>query len=174
MVIGVVRSALARLLRSPGIETVYRLRRALPDRGSVIRALFQQYPALRSDEVDVLADIGYAAAEAAETMSTMGSSEGFPLDDIPLNEHLGVSPDDMTRGRIAIEIDAPISFPREQGDGWQFYVDSQMDQTVGEFMQDVQAKAREVIEKEAAYHPTIPVPQDLVIGVTMKWQMRLY
>jgi hypothetical protein len=173
MVIGAVRSALARLLRSPGIETVYRLRSALPDRGSVIRALFGRYPALRSDEIDVLADIGYAAAEAAEKMSTMGSSEGFPLDDIPLNEHLGVDPDDMTRGRIAIEIDAPgLNFPREGG--WQFYVDSPMDQTVGEFMQAVQTQARELIEQETAYHEDVTIPQDLVVGVTMKWQMRLY
>ena len=171
--IGIVRAALSRLLRSPGIETVYRLRRVLPDRGSVIRALFLQYPALRSDEIDVLADVGFKAAEAAEAMSVLGPSEGFPVDDIPLNEHLGIEPGDMNRGRIAIEIDAPgLNFPREGG--WQFYVDSPMDQTLGEFMQDVQTKARELIEQETAYHPDVTIPQDLVIAVTMKWQMRLY
>lgn len=173
MVIGAVRSALARLLRSPGIETVYRLRRSLPDRGSVIRALFTRYPALRADEIDVLADIGYEAAEASERMSVMDPTEGFPLDDIPLNEHLGIEPGDMSRGRIAIEIDAPgLNFPRDGG--WQFYVDSPMDQTLGEFMQDVKTKARELIEQETAYHPEATIPEDLVINVTMKWQMRLY
>ena len=174
MVIGVIRSALSRLLRSPGIESVYRLRRALPDRGSVLRALFAQYPALRSDEIDLLADVGYKAAEAAELMSAMGPSEGFPVDDIPLNEHLGIEPGDMNRGRIAVEIDAPIQFPRKSGEGWQFYVDSPMNQTLGEFMESVKTKARELIEAEAAYHPGIPVPDDLVIDVTLKWQMRLY
>jgi hypothetical protein len=173
MVIGVVRAAFARLLRSPGIETVYRLRSSLPDRGSVIRALFGRYPSLREDEIRVLADVGYAAAEAAETMSVMNPTEGFPIDEIPLNEHLGIEPGELTRGRIAIEIDAPgLNFPRQGG--WQFYVDSPMNQTVGDFMQAVQAQARELIEQETAYHPDVTIPQDLVVGVTMKWQMRLY
>lgn len=173
MVIGVIRSALSRLLRSPGIESVYRLRRALPDRGSVLRALFSQYPALRSDEIDLLADVGYKAAEAAEIMSALGPSEGFPVDDIPINEYLGIEPGDMNRGRIAIQIEAPnLNFPREGG--WQFYVDGEMGETRGEFMNRVRAQAKEMIEAEAAYHEDFTMPDTLDVQIEMKWMMRLY
>lgn len=173
MVIGLVRSVLRGLLRSPGIEAVYRLRSALPNRASVLRALIGRYPKLRLPELQTLLDLGYAASDAADRMDTMDPEHGFPLDEIPLNEHLGIDPADMTRGRVAIHIDTPgMNFPREGG--WNFYVDADMDQTLGEFMDQVKAQAREMIEDEAGYHDKFTLPEDLVIDVTMKWSMRLY
>lgn len=173
MVIGLVRAALRGLLRSPGIEAVYRLRNALPNRSSVLRALIGRYPTLRLPEVQTLLDLGYDAIEAAERMEILPPEHGFPLDEIPLNEHLGIDPADMTRGRVAINIDTPgMNFPREGG--WQFYVDADMDQTLGEFMDQVKAQAREMIEAESAYHEDFTIPEDLVIDVTMKWSMRVY
>jgi hypothetical protein len=132
-----------------------------------------RYPSLLRHELDILMDIGYDAADSADRLELMDPSEGFPLDDVPLNEHLGVEPGDLTRGRVAIHIDTPgMNFPRDGG--WQFYIDSPMDQTVGEFIEGVKAQARELIEAETAYHSGFTIPPDLTIEVTMKWSMRLY
>ena len=91
-----------------------------PSAGQILNALGARFPSLTGMERQALLNLGIAAADAASVLENLPPQSGFPLDDIPLNEALGIDVDSLNRGRIAVEISADIPGMPTRGD-WQFY-----------------------------------------------------
>lgn len=169
--IGPVRGLMRKLLRAPGISQVVRLRQMLPDRAWVIQRLGVIYSGLTSSERQKLYDIGLAAQRAAIESMNVSPTSSLPIDQIPINEHLGATVDRFERGQALIDIqDLGINFPRQGG--WQFYVDSDFTGTRQEFEAMVRQRAEEIIRDEARYHKDLELPAQLNIELTPVWMMR--
>lgn len=173
MVIGAVRAAFARILSSPGIEAVWRLRQMYPNKWQIINALGVRFPNLTGAERQVLFDVGTSAANAAQQLENLGPQSGFPLDEIPVNEYLGVDPDVLNRGRVAVSIEANIPGMPRQG-LWQFYADTGLGETWGEFQQAIEGRAQNIIATEVAYYEGATIPPNTELEITVKWTARMF
>ena len=173
MSIGPISQAFRAALSSPGIEAVWRFRQLYPSAGQILNALGARFPHLTGQERQALLNLGTAAADAASVIENLPPQSGFPLNDIPLNEALGIDVDSLNRGRIAVEISADIPGMPTRGD-WQFYANSSLGETLGEFQEAVRNRAREIIEKETQYYEGATIPPNIEIEINLKWTTRLY
>jgi len=124
-------------------------------------------------ERQALLNLGIAAADAASVLENLPPQSGFPLDDVPVNEYLNLDLDSLNRGRVAINVTADIPGLPDRSD-WQFYIDTTLGETIGDFKENIRNRAREIIEKETQYYEGATIPPDISIDVNMKWSMRLY
>ena len=173
MSIGPISHAFRAALSSPGIEAVWRFRQMYPSAGQILNALMGRFPNLTGYERQALLNIGIAAADAASVLENLPPQSGFPLDDVPVNEYLNLDLDSLNRGRVAINITAEIANMGDRTD-WQFYIDTTLGETLGQFKENVRARAQEIIEKEVVYYEGATIPPNLEVEVNMKWTMRLY
>lgn len=169
----VVRSLLYRLLQSAGLETVSRIMRAYPTRSKIIQQIGIKYPTLSHLERTVLYNLGSAAVSAAELLTGMPPESVFPIDDIPLVEHLGLDPSDFDRGRISIE-GIPLTDEWNRPGGWSFYMDHDLTGTVGEMMEQARSELRDIMEREAAYDPRFTIPEHFEVKISFSWIARIF